>query len=734
MAKLSLNDVSSGYNRSKINQNFTDIESELQNKVLYRDNPDGEPNQMENELDMNSNDIANVNTLSAAIVKINGKAVSVNELSEIPQANEVTYDNTSSGLTATDAQAAIDEIEGRVDTTENRLDNVGDETVDTATGSAQSLSAALDGRVIKAVSVSDLKTNVDPTGFSGGEAARITVFGGGGDVTWVAGDKTSEVDGDPNEVEWIESSTVGKAMGAWRRTFNSLGARVTVREQTYYVDPAGDDNNDGRSASTPFRTIQRAVDEIPEMVLHRQTIKLADGTYSEGSRNTNPIPGASTVRTVRVLVDGKSIAGREMLVIEGNTSDKTAVVIDNNDVYSSVYVEETNGVVVKDLTCDMSTNPGAAISIFQHRRGDMRVSDVTVSGNSFDGSHAFIVETGGFMEFAGDIDVTNMERCFVALEGVMSFIGSSASHTGGGTTAPRTFEVGSEGQIYIFSGTWTVSDVLRVGWNKGGYLLISPSSMSATFTGFGLDCVAGAHIDAANITSTGGALAVNNDGGLVEITTCNFTDQTTNTLLNKNGGKLIVDDCTLTDTTITKSILQSESGEVIITGDGDFTDGFRQIFARNTQLTIGEQVNFGGAPGTCIDARGGNVRMLGTSSNPITFGGYSDNAWYFKSCGVTQTYCTVTNPTSKTACIAIGSQIDNEGGVNIDGGFRGYDLSQNSSLTAETATGSDLTNMSEGINARRGSQVYYRSSSMDFTGTTTPTVDNSGEFSLVTSF
>lgn len=33
-------------------------------------------------------------------------------------ADEVTYDNSSSGMTATDAQAAIDEVEGRVDTVE----------------------------------------------------------------------------------------------------------------------------------------------------------------------------------------------------------------------------------------------------------------------------------------------------------------------------------------------------------------------------------------------------------------------------------------------------------------------------------------------------------------------------------------------------------------------------------------------------------------------------------------
>ena len=39
----------------------------------------------------------------------------------VDNADEINYDNTTSGLTATDAQAAIDEVEGRLDTTETSL-------------------------------------------------------------------------------------------------------------------------------------------------------------------------------------------------------------------------------------------------------------------------------------------------------------------------------------------------------------------------------------------------------------------------------------------------------------------------------------------------------------------------------------------------------------------------------------------------------------------------------------
>lgn len=61
MAKLVLNDLTTTYgSQTLINNNNASIEDHLNNKVLYRNNPAGEPNQMENQLDMNSNKITNV--------------------------------------------------------------------------------------------------------------------------------------------------------------------------------------------------------------------------------------------------------------------------------------------------------------------------------------------------------------------------------------------------------------------------------------------------------------------------------------------------------------------------------------------------------------------------------------------------------------------------------------------------------------------------------------------------
>lgn len=73
MAKLTLSGIGSGYaSTTALNATFNQIEDEFNNNVLYRDNPSGEPNQMLNDLDMNSYDLLNVGGLSATSLTVNG--------------------------------------------------------------------------------------------------------------------------------------------------------------------------------------------------------------------------------------------------------------------------------------------------------------------------------------------------------------------------------------------------------------------------------------------------------------------------------------------------------------------------------------------------------------------------------------------------------------------------------------------------------------------------------------
>lgn len=69
MAKLTLPTITSGYvTTAQLNTALVDIANEFQNKVLYRDNPVGEPNQLLNDIDFNSNSIINITAINGVPV------------------------------------------------------------------------------------------------------------------------------------------------------------------------------------------------------------------------------------------------------------------------------------------------------------------------------------------------------------------------------------------------------------------------------------------------------------------------------------------------------------------------------------------------------------------------------------------------------------------------------------------------------------------------------------------
>lgn len=82
--KITLNSLTSGFlNLLHLNENFTLIQDDLNDKVLYRDPPAGETNTMQTDLDMNSNSINNVDQLRATTLYLGGVQVAATDLSPI---------------------------------------------------------------------------------------------------------------------------------------------------------------------------------------------------------------------------------------------------------------------------------------------------------------------------------------------------------------------------------------------------------------------------------------------------------------------------------------------------------------------------------------------------------------------------------------------------------------------------------------------------------------------------
>ena len=74
MSKLSLDRVNSSFGfQTAFNSVLAKIEEEFSDKVLYRDNPVGEVNNMHNDLDMSGHDVLNVGTVSASDFRVNGQ-------------------------------------------------------------------------------------------------------------------------------------------------------------------------------------------------------------------------------------------------------------------------------------------------------------------------------------------------------------------------------------------------------------------------------------------------------------------------------------------------------------------------------------------------------------------------------------------------------------------------------------------------------------------------------------
>lgn len=106
--KIELDDTLSGRDLSKIGANFQKIENALNDQVLYRESPEGEPNQMENLLDMNGERIINLPVPSspndaARLQDVTNAVAGIVPASAIPFA-------PSLGMVATNVQAAILEV------------------------------------------------------------------------------------------------------------------------------------------------------------------------------------------------------------------------------------------------------------------------------------------------------------------------------------------------------------------------------------------------------------------------------------------------------------------------------------------------------------------------------------------------------------------------------------------------------------------------------------------------
>ena len=143
MAKITLDNLTSGYaSLTSLNDNFDAIETELNSKVLYRDNPSGEPNTMEQELDMNNYSINNVDNIDVVSIVVDGIDITAQVSLAQTYANNASTSATAAASSASAAASSAADAAGYVDTFDDKylgskasdptLDNDGDALTDGA--------------------------------------------------------------------------------------------------------------------------------------------------------------------------------------------------------------------------------------------------------------------------------------------------------------------------------------------------------------------------------------------------------------------------------------------------------------------------------------------------------------------------------------------------------------------------------------------------------------------------
>lgn len=108
MPKITLDNVASGYDLSKVNANFQAIEDELNNRVMYRNNEDGSSEALSQDVDANSKRIYNLpeplsNSEAARLADVQNALAggAANLISNTPAGN----------IVATNVQSAINELD-----------------------------------------------------------------------------------------------------------------------------------------------------------------------------------------------------------------------------------------------------------------------------------------------------------------------------------------------------------------------------------------------------------------------------------------------------------------------------------------------------------------------------------------------------------------------------------------------------------------------------------------------
>ena len=316
-----------------------------------------------------------------------------------------------------------------------------------------------------------------------------------GKKSWYYFDESSSESGDGDTIVAPSSGA-----GRWYKLSSGGGSSNTLDSGlTVYVSPSGDDANDGMSESSPWATIQKALDYIGDANLNFNdyTIQLMDGVHD--ADNYLNVPG-----TLNTAYSDSNSNYNNYISIVGNSSDPTAVTVNNQFYFfhSNVSFYVTNLILKND-------NPDSGGYIFYMDSAQTYLeigSNVTFS--NCDTSHMY-AQYGSLIKFSDDFTIDGGSDNFLWLDNQSKVIFSSntvtvnntpsfsyfiylnnnalvdiegTSFDGAATGSRYSLDFGSLVAVYDYDGTTLPGDAegtvannslystLREQWRKANYI------------------------------------------------------------------------------------------------------------------------------------------------------------------------------------------------------------------------------------------------------------------------
>lgn len=210
-------------------------------------------------------------------------------------------------------------------------------------------------------------------------------------------------------------------------------AKKTTANITYYISTTGNDSNDGLTSGTALKTIQAAINKLPQIVNHSIIINISQGTYSEaveiigfiGKGSITVTGGADNVAAANYKVTSIKVRYNNVIInINGIQADT---------VTDHAYLISHNGILVSltNVVCTAATTTYSAITIWDTSQVRVRNS---ILSNRFAG-----ISTQNSRVFSWDNSGTGNTYGLDAV--YASTIGKNGTQPSG-TTAERTVSGG----------------------------------------------------------------------------------------------------------------------------------------------------------------------------------------------------------------------------------------------------------------------------------------------------